>query len=68
MLAAQTAFYDELIDFFRSRGRTDRSTAVAKQAEVIELAVAKLQADVENIDAAEMISGAMSGSLPALSA
>ncbi|RKY23044.1 MAG: hypothetical protein DRP83_09905, partial [Planctomycetota bacterium] len=29
MLAAQTAFYDELIDFFRSRGRTDRSTAVA---------------------------------------
>ncbi len=68
LLAAQTAFYDELIDFFRSRGRTDRSTAVAKQAEMIKLAVAKLQANIESIDAAEVISGAMSGSSPAPSA
>ena len=32
LLAAQKAFYEELVDFFRSRGRADRARAVETQA------------------------------------
>jgi hypothetical protein len=39
-LDMQKAFYDELIDFFRSRGRTDRETAAVKQKEILEKVIA----------------------------
>jgi len=50
ILAAQQAFYDELVDFFRKRGRTDRATAVMKQAKVIRMAVEKVTTIVESLD------------------
>ncbi len=83
LLAAQQAFYEELIDFFQSRGRSDRAKAVATQARVIEAAVRAVEAKLEAIDIDAEIAaalpgvnlpgagagaGAMSGSSPAPSA
>ena len=59
MLAAQKAFYEELIGFFRSRGRTDRAKAVAKQMALIEAAVTAAESRIDGIDIAETIRGAM---------
>jgi len=64
LLAAQDAFYEDLVDFFRGRGRTDRSRAVETQAEIIRLAIAKAEMKIEQIDMTTLIDGAMSGSLP----
>ena len=64
IMAAQTAFYEELVDFFRSRGRADRSGAIAKQAEIIHLATKQIADRIDKIDASETIRGAMSGKLP----
>ena len=62
LLAAQKAFYEELIDFFQKRGRTDRSKAVATQVKIIETAVAAVEAKINGMDVGRMIDGAMSGS------
>ena len=59
LLAAQKAFYGELIDFFRSRGRADRAGAVAKQMALIESAVAAMEARIEALDVDRMIQEAM---------
>lgn len=64
LLAAQKAFYEELIDFFRSRGRNDRAKAVAKQMAMIEAAVTAIETRIDGIDVDETIAGAMSGELP----
>lgn len=64
LLAAQTAFYDELVDFFQSRGRTDRAKAVAKQREMIDAAVRAVGDRIDGIDTQKTIDGAMSGVLP----
>ena len=64
LMAAQTAFYEELVDFFRNRGRADRAGAIAKQAEVISLATKQIAEKIDKIDAGETILGAMSGKLP----
>jgi len=37
ILAAQTAFYEELVDFFRKLGRTDLAKAVDAQRRMIDL-------------------------------
>ena len=50
LLAAQKAFYEDLIDFFRSRGRNDRAKAVAKQMAMIEAAVAALETRIDALD------------------
>ena len=50
ILAAQEAFYAELIDFFRSRGRADRAVAVEKQMKLILLAVKKVSTVIERLD------------------
>ena len=68
LLAAQTALYDELIAFFRSRGRTDRAKAVAKQKALIDAAVAAIETKIDGIDVDATIRGAMSGASPAASA
>jgi len=39
ILAAQTALYEELVDFFQKRGRPDRARAVAAQKTMIEMAI-----------------------------
>lgn len=64
LLAAQKAFYEELIDFFRSRGRTDRAKAVAKQAALIEAAVTAVETRIDALDIEATIRGAMSGASP----
>ena len=64
IMKAQKAFYEEMVDFFQSRGREDRAKAVAKQMELISLAVAKLAEKIDTIDAEQTIRGAMSGKLP----
>jgi hypothetical protein len=50
ILNAQNAFYDELIDFFLKRGRTDRATALRKQQKMIALAIERINLKVEAMD------------------
>lgn len=61
LLAAQKAFYEELIDFFHFRGRNDRAKAVAKQMAMIDAAVAAIETKIDGISVEETIAGAMSG-------
>ena len=68
LLAAQKAFYEELIGFFRSRGRNDRAKAVAKQMAMIEAAVTAVETRIDALDIDETIRGAMSGASPDRSA
>ena len=55
LLAAQDAFYAELIDFFQNRGRTDRSTAAAKQHITIQKATVAATKRIDEIDLDELI-------------
>jgi len=64
LLAAQKAFYEELIDFFQSRGRTDRAKAVAKQVKMIDAAVTAVGTRIDALDIDRTIAGAMSGESP----
>ena len=64
LLAAQKAFYEELIDFFQSRGRTDRAKAVAKQVKMIDAAVTAVGTRIDALDIDQTIAGAMSGESP----
>ena len=68
LLAAQKAFYEELVDFFQSRGRSDRAKAVAAQRRLIDKATAAIEDRIDTLDLDEMIDGALSGSLPDRSA
>jgi len=67
LLAAQKAFYEELVDFFQSRGRTDRARAVQAQMKVIEKAVAAVESRIDQMDLEKLVDGAMSGEFPDLS-
>ncbi|QDU33050.1 hypothetical protein KS4_10910 [Poriferisphaera corsica] len=49
LLAAQKAFYEELVDFFQSRGRNDRAKAVSKQMEMISAAIQAAEAKIDMI-------------------
>ncbi|MGC9454883.1 MAG: hypothetical protein ACP5HU_08445 [Phycisphaerae bacterium] len=60
LLAAQQAFYEELIDFFRSRGRNDRAKAVAKQMAMIEAAVTAIETRIDGLDVDTVVGEAMS--------
>ena len=62
ILAAQTALYEELIDFFQQRGRGDRGRAVAAQKQMIELAVRNADQQIADLDIQAELSKA-SGSL-----
>jgi len=64
LLSAQKAFYEELVDFFRSRGRMDRAKAVAAQATLIEKATAAIEGKIAAMDLDALVDGALSGSLP----
>ena len=62
ILAAQTALYEELIDFFQQRGRADRGRAVAAQKQMIELAIRSADQQIADLDIEAELSKA-SGSL-----
>ena len=67
ILKSQTAFYEEMINFFQGRGRMDRARMVEKQMEMITKAVQAATDKVESFDIDKMIDGVMSGSLPGAS-
>jgi hypothetical protein len=50
VLAAQTAFYEELVDFFRKLGRGDLAKAVDAQRRMIDLAVARIETRLDKLD------------------
>ena len=64
LLAAQKAFYEELVDFFQKRGRADRAKAVATQMRMIDAAVAAIETRIDGIDVDKVVDGAMSGESP----
>ena len=71
ILAAQTAFYEELVDFFRKLGRTDLAKAVDAQRRMINLAVARIETRIDRLDleaAAESTLGEPSTNSPLSSA
>lgn len=61
LLAAQTAFYEELADFFQFRGRSDRAKAVRAQMQLIVRATAAIETRIDAMDLEAMIDGALSG-------
>ncbi len=63
LLAAQKAFYEEMIDFFLSRGRNDRAKAVAKQMAMIEAAVTAVETRIDALDIEATISSALTPGL-----
>jgi hypothetical protein len=65
LLAAQKAFYEELVDFFQSRGRIDRANAVAKQTALFGLATKEAARQINEVDVDAIIRGATSGELQA---
>ena len=50
ILAAQTAFYEELVDFFRKLGRTDVARAAQAQRRMIDATVKGIETRLEGID------------------
>ncbi len=50
VLAAQTAFYEELVDFFRKLGRGDLAKAACAQRRMIDLAVARIETRIDRLD------------------
>lgn len=64
ILAAQTAFYEELLNFFRSRHRPDRAKAVQKQLHLIAAATKAAETTIDRLDIDKAVDGAMSGILP----
>ena len=70
ILAAQEAFYQEMIDFFQKRSRPDRARAVEAQSKMIDLAVARIETHLSGIDLeaeVESTFGSLSGNSPASS-
>lgn len=67
ILAAQEAFYQELIDFFRKSGRPDRLRMIEKQSLLIKAAIAAAEKKIEAIDIPAICSGLFTN-LPASAA
>ena len=55
ILAAHTAFYGEIIDFFQKRGRTDRAKAAATQQKMIDIAIARVTQKMDEIDVSQKL-------------
>lgn len=55
ILAAQDAFYEELISFFRGLGRKDLAKAVAAQHRIVTLAVEKIGEKIDDFDVEKMV-------------
>jgi len=78
ILAAQTAFYEEMVDFFQKLGRADLAKAVEAQRRIIELEIrrmevgigmaqTKLQTRIERADLETQIDAALDKTLGKLS-
>ncbi|HUS82484.1 MAG TPA: hypothetical protein VM013_04410 [Dehalococcoidia bacterium] len=67
LLLAQSAFYEELVDFFRQRGRADRARAVETQQKIILAAIDAATKRIDGLDLPSLIDGVMSGSSPDVS-
>ncbi|OHB50514.1 MAG: hypothetical protein A2Y10_18115 [Planctomycetes bacterium GWF2_41_51] len=61
ILAAQTAFYEELIDFFQKRGRTDRAKAALTQQKMINMAIEAVTNNLSQVDLDKELVKIMSG-------
>ena len=59
LLAAQKAFYEEIEDFFRQRGRLDRARMVATQKQVIEAAIKAVDQKLSAVDVEKAVQDAM---------
>ena len=59
ILAAQTAFYEELVVFFRKLGRTDLAKAVDAQRRMIDLAVRRIETRIDRLDLEATIESAL---------
>jgi hypothetical protein len=55
IMAAQTAFYEELILFFQGLGRSDLAKAVDTQRRIIDLAISGVEMRLGNIDAEDAV-------------
>jgi len=64
ILAAQTAFYEELVLFSRSLGRRDLAKAVEAQQRMIDLAVAGIETRIEDLDLEQAVETTLGESLP----
>jgi len=64
ILKAQTAFYEELIDFFRQRGREYLAKAIQKQLATIDAAAARAEKILDNLVPETLISGKTFGESP----
>jgi len=68
ILAAQTAFYEELVDFFHKAGRGEVARAVQTQRRMIDLTIQRIETRIEHMDIETMLDAALgksSTSLPA---
>jgi len=61
ILAAQTALYEELADFFRRLGRRDLARAAETQKRVIDLAVAAVERRIDGLDLEAEIARTLGG-------
>lgn len=55
IMRAQKALYEELVLFFQGLGRSDLATAIAKQLEIIRLAVRKVDEEIQKIDLSKKV-------------
>jgi len=62
VLTAQTALYEEIIDFFGKMGRRDLVKAVTAQKRVIDLAIAGVERRIGEIDLASEVEKTLGGS------
>lgn len=62
ILAAQEAFFNELVLFFRGFGRKDLARALTKQAEVVQLAVTRCLEEINKINLQKEVDSVFSNS------
>ncbi|MCC7409168.1 MAG: hypothetical protein IT442_13965 [Phycisphaeraceae bacterium] len=68
ILAAQTAFYEELVDFFRGLHRGDLVKVVQMQRRMIDLAVARIETRIDGLDLEATVATTLGGSSTSLPA
>jgi len=55
ILAAQKAFYEELVDFFRQLGRTDLVSAIQVLEKLIAAGIEQVEKKISEIDVSEVV-------------
>jgi len=59
ILAAQTAFYEELMDFFRKAGHGEVAKAVETQRRMIDMTVQRIETRIEHLDIETLLDAAL---------